>query len=90
MNYLVIYGAAELIKRQDGYSYNPLKKQPIPGWPAHMVVIADDSADPYVLDLSQSNGEDAPVMFAYHGQGKWDFQPYAASFSEFLRKIHEK
>jgi hypothetical protein len=86
-NGLSLYGASELIKRQEGYSYNPVKKKPIDVWPKEYVVIADDGADPYVLDLSKSDGKDAPVLFAYHGEGEWDFQEYAQSFTEFLRDL---
>jgi hypothetical protein len=86
---LRIYSASQLIRNQQGYSYNPLKKQIIEVWPKDYVVIADDGADPYALDLSKSNGEDAPVMFAYHGEGSWDFSEYASSFEEFYKKVKE-
>lgn len=87
-NWLELYGASELIKRQEGYSYNPIDKKPIEDWPKNYVVIADDGADPYVLDLSKSDGEDAPILFAYHGEGKWDFHEYSPSFAKFVKSLN--
>jgi hypothetical protein len=84
VNLLHVYGFSELIKNQDGYSYNPITKKTIEDWPKDYVVIADDGADPYVLDLSKSDGIDAPVLFALHGEGEWNFTPFASSFKEFL------
>lgn len=88
VNGLNLYGASELIKRQEGYSYNPIEKKPIDGWPKNYVVVADDGADPYVLDLSRSDGEDAPILFAYHGERKWDFQESTPSFAEFIKSLN--
>jgi hypothetical protein len=90
VNGLELYAASQLIKKQEGYSYNPIEKKPIDDWPQDCVVIADDGADPYVLDLSQSDGEDAPVLFACHGQGDWDFEEYASSCTEFLESLDVK
>src|SRR5262245_54908540 len=61
---LFLYGAGELIKAQDGYSYNPIAQQIIEDWPANLLVIAADNADPYALDLSKSDGIDAPILYA--------------------------
>lgn len=82
-----LFGATELIDAQDGYSFNPLKKQPIDDWPRHLLVIASHGGDPFVLDLSKSDGKDAPVKTAYHGAGEWDFRREADSFVEFLKKL---
>jgi len=87
VNWLHVYGVSELIKNQQGYSFNPETKKPIEDWPKDYVVIADDGADPYVLDLSKSDGKDAPVLFAYHGEGAWDFREFSGSFEEFLTKV---
>ncbi len=83
-NGIALYGYSNLIKNQDGYSYNSIKKEVLEEWPKDYVVIADTGADPFVLDLSQSNGSDAPVLFAYHGEGKWDFKKHFDSFKIFL------
>jgi hypothetical protein len=88
VNGLNLYGASELIRMQEGYSYNPIEKKPIEAWQKDYVVVADDGADPYVLDLSQSDGTDAPILFAYHGEGDWDFQKHSPSFAEFLESLN--
>jgi len=84
-----LFGASELIEAQDGYSFNPIEQQPIEEWPAHFVVIASHGGDPYVLDLSLSDGDDAPVETAEHGTGEWDFDRVADSFVEFLQQLSE-
>lgn len=86
-NWLHIYGYADLIANQEGYSYNPVTKKIIEVWPKNYIVIADDGADPYVLDLSDPHAKDIPVLFAHHGTGSWDFELYASSFDEFLQKV---
>ncbi len=84
---LRLYGANELIVAQNGYSYNPLKNGPVADWPNAYVVIGDVAADPYVLDIGNSDGDDAPVLKSQHGRGKWQFQKKAATFLEFLRIV---
>ena len=81
--HIVLFGAAELIERQVGYSVDESGK-PMQDWPKHYVVIACLDADPFVLDLSGSNGNDASVLTSEHGQGSWDFDSLAESFMEFL------
>jgi hypothetical protein len=73
-----LFGATDLIAGQDGYSESFILKRRLEEWPARLVVIGSDGGDPYVLDLSRINGEDAPVLTAWHGQGSWDFHPVAA------------
>jgi hypothetical protein len=82
-----LFGAADLLAGQDGYSESSILKRRLEEWPAHLVVIGSDGGDPYVLDLSRINGEDAPVLTAWHGQGSWDFHPVADSFVEFLKML---
>jgi SMI1 / KNR4 family (SUKH-1) len=86
-NGLQLFGASELIEAQDGYSFNPIERQPIEDWPAHLVVIASHGGDPYVLDLSKSDGEDAPVDTAEHGAGVWKFHRVADSFCAFMEQL---
>ena len=88
-NHFQIFGAGELIEAQDGYSYNPMKQRPIEDWPESLVVIANHGGDPFVLDLSKSDGEEAPVETAEHGMGAWEFTRVSNSFTGFL-KIVEK
>lgn len=84
---LNLYGAADLLKAQHGYSYNPVEQEAIAGWPAHYVVIADAGADPYCLDLSAIADGDAPIYTAEHGAGTWRFERHADSFIDFLKEI---
>lgn len=86
-NGFTLYGASELIDMQAGYSYNAFTKEEANDWPKNYIVIADHGADPFVLDLSRSDGEDAPVLFAFHGEGEWDFTEVFSSFSKFLKLI---
>jgi hypothetical protein len=86
-DYFQLFGAGELIEAQQGYSFNPMDQQPIEGWPAHLVVIGSDGGDPYVLNLSESDGNDAPVQTAEHGVGVWQFSRVAHSFCELLEQL---
>jgi len=86
-NHFQLFGARELIEAQDGYSFNPVEKRPIEEWPAHLVVIASHGGDPFVLDLSKSDGKDAPVDNAEHGMGEWKFRRVADSFQAFLETL---
>jgi hypothetical protein len=56
----------------------------IADWPEHLVVVASHGGDPYALDLSQSNGSDAPILIAEHGAGVWAFERVFDSFVQFL------
>lgn len=78
---ITLYGANDLIKRQDGYAYNPVEKKIIEDWDPNLVVIADSEADPYCIDISQNN---SPVLFAMHGMDEWDFDEYCVSLEIFL------
>ena len=82
-----LYGAGELLDAQNGYAFNPIEKQPISDWPAHFAVVASHGGDPYVLDLSRSDGNDAPILTAEHGTGEWNFEPVAESFLVFLERL---
>lgn len=86
---LHIYGAAAILPHQNGYSFKnkwgETTGEKIEDWPDNFLVIADDDADPYVLDLSHSNGVDAPILHAYHGQDDWDFDEIAESFEKFIQ-----
>jgi len=81
---LSILGAHNIIGGQSGYSFNPVINMVIEEWPQELLVIANDNGDPYCLDLSKSDGNDAPVLYAMHGTGEWNFELYAESFFEFL------
>jgi len=82
-----LFGAGEFISAQDGYSFNPIEQQAIADWPTNLVVVASHGGDPYVLDLSKSDGNDGPVDTAEHGAGTWEFSRVADSFCEFLKSL---
>lgn len=84
---LRLFGASELIEAQHGYSFNPVKKKAIRSWPKSYLVIASHGGDPFVLDLKASDGNDAPVLTAEHGTGKWEFEKVEESFEAFLRSL---
>jgi hypothetical protein len=84
---LCLYGAADLIEAQVGYSHHGITKKLLAEWPSAYVVIADHAADPFVLDLSSGPLEDAPILTAMHGTGGWDFQRQAPSFLAFLKQL---
>ena len=82
-----LYGASELIKRQEGYSFNPVTNKTIDEWPTNFVVIADAGADPYCIDINQIKENDSPIYTSMHGNGEWEFELYADSFLTFLKEI---
>lgn len=84
---LRLYGAAEMIPKQDGYAFRSTPSRPIKDWPKDYVVIADMAAAPYVIDLSNTTGNDAPVLTAKHGTGTWKFRVAYKSFVAFLRHL---
>ena len=82
-----LYGANTLIKHQYGYAFSSPDDELFPDWKAHWLVIADKDADPYILDLSKSDSNDAPIYKAPHGAGQWKWRKVAGSFLEFLEKL---
>lgn len=80
-----VYGAHELIKGQEGYSYNPCTNKNIENWNSDYVVIANHFGDPFCIDISQEN---SPVYFAYHGQGAWEFSEEFGTFLDFLKSLN--
>jgi hypothetical protein len=80
-NPLDIYGAKRLSTRHDGYNWNPIDQETIPDWDANWFIIADESADPVIVDINTS---EPTVLKALHGEGEWDFDPVAESIGQFL------
>ncbi|MFG1489041.1 SMI1/KNR4 family protein [Oceanospirillum sp. HFRX-1_2] len=66
-----------------GYNFNPVENQPIDDWDENWFLIADEGADPIMVDLSEQ-GHVSPVYRAMHGAGCWDFEPIADSIGQFL------
>lgn len=86
---LSLYGADDLIKNQNGYSFNPVTGENLQEWPSNYIVIADAGADPYCIDIGNITNNDAPVYSSFHGAGEWEFEEYAGSFIDFLKDITE-
>ncbi|GAA3519362.1 hypothetical protein GCM10022393_36940 [Aquimarina addita] len=81
---LSLYGAQNLLKKQHGYAYNPVKKEVLANWPAHLVVIADTDTDPYCIDINDSKGT---IYTSMYGTGSWEFDVFSDSFEDFLKVI---
>ena len=79
-----IFGARDLIRGQEGYSFNPVTNEAIVDWNPNYVVIANSGADPYCIDISL---EKSPVYYAMHGAGVWDFSEEFQSLTEFLTQF---
>lgn len=77
---LNLYGAAKLLEAQRGYSTTGTER--LPGWPQGLVVIADVTADPWVIEVN--TGE---IFTAEHGKGEWDFSKECGTFTEFLAAL---
>ncbi|WFR77615.1 SMI1/KNR4 family protein [Janthinobacterium rivuli] len=85
---LHLYGAAELVKAQHGYSVHPERHHAIAGWPPKLVVIADAGGDPYCVHLEERSIDgDLPVYRASHGTGEWRFEQHTDDFIDFLQEI---
>lgn len=82
---ITLYGANDLIRFQEGYSYNPVEKVVIEDWDSDLIVIADSEADPFCLDLSKNN---SPVLHALHGMDEWDFDEYCDSLDDFFEMLN--
>ena len=79
-----MYGAEDLIKGQEGYSYNPLTNEKIEEWDENLVVIAYYEGDPFCIDI---NDDRSPVYYAMHGMDEWDLDIYKDSIEEFLKML---
>lgn len=67
-NPLTLYGLERLGAQQPGYSFNPLTQKSIPEWNAAFFLLADEGADPILLDLEQP---ELGVQRLRHGAGSW-------------------
>jgi len=57
----------KLWARQDGYAWSRNPDNPIKGWPAHWLVIAQEGANPFILDRN-----DGSVWFDMAGRGNFN------------------
>lgn len=68
-NPLKLYGLKNLTRKQDGYNYNPVTKKNIENWNKDWFLIADEGADPIIIDLNSNKDEIIKLM---HGVGNWE------------------
>ncbi|MBK8172580.1 MAG: SMI1/KNR4 family protein [Sandaracinaceae bacterium] len=78
-----LFGASELLDAQKGYAIHGRSGEALAGWPKGHVVIASISADPFVIDTLGSGA----ILFAEHGQGRWEFEEEFAKFGDFLKSL---
>ncbi len=78
---LTLFPFAALEQEQAGYAFNAKTRAPEEEWPAGMLVFGECSADPLIINPAEA-GE---ILFAMHGQGKWDPLPIAADLDGFLK-----
>jgi len=58
---------SDLYEYQSGYRFEDPDSEPFEDWPDEWLVVADQGADPFILD--RNLGE---ILHAYHGEGEWD------------------
>jgi hypothetical protein len=83
-NPLVLYGQSgeqSLGLQQPGYNWNPLTQEDIDEWDRGWFLLADEGADPIIVDLSRG---DTQILQAMHGAGDWSFSPIADSIGQLL------
>lgn len=68
-NPLELYGLSRLGAHQDGYSWNSVAQQPIPGWSPDFFLLGDEGADPVLLNLARPADGYQLLM---HGAGNWE------------------
>lgn len=75
-----LYGLARLGPQQPGYSCNYVTQTPLPDCPPFFL-LADEGADPVVLDLGQPA---AGIQKLLHGAGSWaEGDPVADTLGQF-------
>jgi hypothetical protein len=81
-NPMCVYGINNLKYKQDGYNYNPVKKEPIENWNKNFFIFADEGADPVIIDFTEI---DDGIQQLIHGTGSWDNGKIVAdTFGQFL------
>lgn len=85
-NPIDVYCLADLSSRAEGYNWNPLTQEVLDGWSREWLLLADEGADPIIVDLAappDASGS-CPVMQAPHGEGEWAFHQLAPSLPVFM------
>ncbi len=81
-NPMCVYGINNLKYKQDGYSYNPVKKEAIENWEKSFFIFADEGADPVIIDL---NAIEDGIQKLIHGTGNWNNGEIVAdTFGQFI------
>lgn len=83
-NPIELYGLAgdkRLGFDQLGYNRHGVTGQSIDGWNPAWFLLADEGADPIIVDLAR---RDTQVLSAIHGSGAWRFSPVADTVGQFL------
>lgn len=81
-NPMRLYGIPNLKKLQEGYNYNSRQQKPINGWADNLFMLADQGADPVVIDLDSNQME---IQRLIHGAGNWDSgEVIADNIGQFL------
>jgi hypothetical protein len=81
-NPIRVYGIDNLKFKQDGYTFNPVQKKDIEDWNRNLFILADEGADPVVIDLK--NTSDGIIKLS-HGQGNWERgETVANTIGQFL------
>ncbi|TPN86897.1 SMI1/KNR4 family protein [Aquimarina algicola] len=81
-NPMRLYGINNLKKLQEGYNYNPIEQKAIDGWPEHYFMLADEGADPVIIDLNSGKMKIQKLM---HGAGSWEYgEIIADNIAQFL------
>lgn len=81
-NPMCVYGINNLKYKQDGYSYNPVKKEAIENWKKSFFIFADEGADPVIIDL---NAIEDGIQKLIHGTGNWNNGEIVAdTFGQFI------
>jgi hypothetical protein len=78
-NPIALYGLEG--DRRLGYSRHGLTGERLEGWQPAWFLLADEGADPIVVDLSRG---DAQIRQALHGAGAWNFRPVADTIGQFV------
>ncbi|HSI49237.1 MAG TPA: SMI1/KNR4 family protein [Ideonella sp.] len=82
-NPIDVYGYDDLLKRLEGYNYNPLTREELEEWSPEWFLIGDEGADPIIVELG-GTGVSSPVLQAMHGEGDWNFEIIASSLGQFI------
>lgn len=68
-----------LWKLQAGYRWDASNGQRVADWQEQWLVIADQNADPFILDM-----ETGRILFALHGAGAWNADELAPDLTTFV------